>query len=208
MPGSLRWAMASGRLASRSSIQSQTDEVDFDALAVPITTGVQVFTCFAMAPVQTVALQLGSPDAYGDGTAKLAASDATRSIGVWPGQPLGVVAGFELASFTLATGAFKAYAATLTMQLILVSGSDTGGPAIVNNLMAALALNTIAFPWTPLTLTVPAGRAVLRPDTGVAIANAFALFAGDVVVAKFSNTAGAIASVAQGDVLGLSWELL
>jgi hypothetical protein len=207
MPGSLRWAMASGRMGARSSLQSQTDETDFGALSVPITTGVQVFTCFAMAPVQTVSLQMGGPEAYGDGTAKLAASDATRSIGVWPGMPLGVAAGFELLSLTIATGAFKAYAATLSLQLILISASDTGGPGIVNNLMAALALNTIAFPWTPLTLTVPAARQVLRPDTGVAIANAFAYFAGDTVVAKFSNTGGSIANIAQGDVMGLSWEL-
>jgi hypothetical protein len=210
MPGSLRWAMSSGRFAARSSNQNQTDEVDFGALNVPATTGVQTFIAFGMAPRQTVAIQLGSPDAYGDGTAQLAASDATRSAGIWPGMPLGIIANIELASFTLATGAFKAYASTLTLQVALVSASDGNTPGVVNNLLtAALALNTIAFPWTQLSLTsVPAARQVLRPDTGAVIANAFAYYAGDVLVFKFANTAGAPVTVAQGDVLGASWELI
>jgi len=210
MPGSLKWAYASGRLGHRSSIQSQTDSVDFGALNVPAATGVQTFMAFGISPRQTVALQLGGQDAYGDGTAQLAASDTTRSAGVWPGEALGVISNIELASFTLATGAFVAYAATLTLMVALLSASDGNTPGVLSNLMtAALALNTIAFPWTQLSLTsIPAGRQVLRPDTGVVIANALLYYAGDVIVFKFSNTAAGAVTVAQGNVLGASMEMV
>jgi hypothetical protein len=98
--------------------------------------------------------------------------------------------------------------ANLTVQLVLVSTSNTSVTAVSNNLGAALALSGLTNIATAIPMgTVPAARQVLNPATGAQVTNAVLLYPGDLVVARWVDTTGAT-TIAAGNILAITAEVV
>jgi hypothetical protein len=164
---------------------------------------------YAVPNAAPIALQLGSIDGYGSAlgvaTTTIAAGALTVSQ-VGNVTAVGVFANPFLISRSDAN-AVVTYA-NLTVQLVLVSTSNTSTTAVSNALGAALALSGLTNIATAIGMTtVPAARQVLNPATGAAISNAVLLYPGDLVVARFVDTTGAT-TIAAGNILAVTAEVV
>jgi predicted RecA/RadA family phage recombinase len=183
--------------------------IDYPNQAFAVATPAVDSVLFAYPNAQPIHLQLGATEPLGSALGVATADKAAGALSVAQFGNIvstGVFANPFLISRSDAN-AVVTYA-NLTVQLVLVSTSNTSTTAVSNALGAALALSGLTNIATAIPMgTVPAIRQVLNPATGLAIANAVQLFPGDLVIARFVN-ATAISTVAAGNILAITAEVL